>query len=170
MTSSFWISFLVGQALAAAQAFILSSGLKPAVKIALVKFIAAGQSLVTALQSSGAKLVAAFDSPFNPAQLSTWAEASHWAALLSNSAQFKAAGISIKPQSPPNSGVYIPIWTAGPGSQEPQIGNSFWIHYRWSNGMEGMNAGLVRQKFLAFPTSPLYVIGQLLLEVQAGAK
>jgi hypothetical protein len=112
---------------------------------------------------------------FNPAQLSTWAEATRLAAILSKSAAFQAAGISILPQKPTTdpsqSGVYIPTWVGGPGGfQEPSIGNVFFIHFRWSNGMEGMNAGLVRDKFGRFPLSPLYVIGQILEEVQAGAR
>jgi hypothetical protein len=114
---------------------------------------------------------------FNPAQLSTWAEATHWASVLSNSQPFLAAGISIKPQivtsaatETNHSGIYIPTWTFGPGAPIPHGDGTFWLHFYWSNGMQGMNAGLVREKFKSFPTSPLYVIGQLLLEVQQGAR
>jgi hypothetical protein len=114
---------------------------------------------------------------FNPAQLSTWAEATHWASMLSKSPAFQVAGISIQPQLVNNpspsethhSGIYIPTWTFGPGAPIPHGDGTFWLHYFWSNGMQGMNAGLVREKFRSFPASPLYVIGQLLLEVQAGA-
>jgi hypothetical protein len=109
--------------------------------------------------------------PFNPAQVSTWAEATYWAKIINGSAAFRQAGIFIIPQNPPHSGIYLPPWESGPhGDQEPQIGNAYWLHYRFSNGMEGMNAGPVRQKFLAYPTSPLYVVGELLKEVIAGAR
>lgn len=93
--------------------------------------------------------------------------------VINKSAPFLSAGISILPQDPKHlhSGAYIPSWTAGPhGDPEPQIGDSFFIHYRFSNGMEGMNAGLVQDKFRRFPMSPLYVIGTLLVEVQQGAR
>ena len=119
----------------------------------------------------------ALEVAFNPAQLSSWAEATHWAQVLSNSPAFQAAGISIQPQiaNNPNpsethhSGIYIPTWTFGPGAPIPHGDGTCWLHYYWSNGMQGMNAGLVREKFKSFPNSPLYVIGQLLNEVQAGA-
>lgn len=114
--------------------------------------------------------------PFNPAELSTWAEATHYAKIINTSSVFLSAGIQIKPQVPfqpgvpSQSGIYLPPWDAGPhGDPEPQIGNSLWLHYRFNNGMSGMNAGLVREKFLSFPNSPLYVLGQLLIEVQQGA-
>jgi hypothetical protein len=120
---------------------------------------------------------AALKVAFNPAQLSTWAEATHWAAVLSKSVAFQAVGISIKPQivNPQptllnHSGVYIPVWVGGPGGFPiPHGDGTFWLHYFWSNGMQGMNAGLVREKFKSFPSSPLYVVGQILNEVLAGA-
>jgi hypothetical protein len=170
--NTFWITFLVGQAVAVAQSFIATSGLKPAVKSALIKFIAAGQALANALRSSGVKLFA-LAVPFNPAQLATWAEAIALANLINTSSTFKAAGVFILPQDPTHqhSGAYIPLWVGGPhGDPPPQIGNAYWIHFRFTNGMEGMNAGLVRQKFLAYPLSPLYVLGELLKEVQQGAR
>ncbi len=117
------------------------------------------------------KLLAPLSVSFNPAQLATWAEATYWAKIINGSAAFRQVGIFILPQNPPHSGIYLPPWDSGPhGDPEPQIGNSFWLHYRFSNNFEGMNAGLVRQKFLAYPTSPLYVVGTLLVEVQQGAR
>jgi hypothetical protein len=109
--------------------------------------------------------------PFNPAQLATWAEATVLARTINTSAPFKAAGISILPQNPPRSGIYIPSWVGGPGGFPiPHIGDATFLHFRFSNGFEGMNVGLVREKFKSFPLSPLYVLGQLLLEVQSGAR
>jgi hypothetical protein len=111
--------------------------------------------------------------PFNPAQICTWAKAMALAHRIHTSAQFQGAGIHVLPrtQNMDTSGVYIPTWVAGPGGfGEPQNGNEFFLHFRYSNGMEGMNCGLVREKFASFPLSPEYVLGQLLIEVQAGAK
>lgn len=113
---------------------------------------------------------------FNPAELSTWAEATFYARIIDSSALFLNAGIQIKPQVPfqpgvpSGSGIYLPPWSPGPhGDPEPQIGNSIWLHYRFTNGMQGMNAGLVRDSFRRYPNSPLYVLSQLLIEVQQGA-
>jgi hypothetical protein len=109
--------------------------------------------------------------PFNPAQLATWAEATVLARTINASAPFKAAGISILTQHPPTSGIYIPSWVGGPGGFPiPHIGDSTFLHFRFSNGFEGMNVGLAREKGKSFPLSPLYVMGQLLLEVQQGAR
>jgi hypothetical protein len=107
---------------------------------------------------------------FNPAQLATWAEATLLAKKINASAPFQSAGISIIPQNPPHSGIYIPSWVGGPGGFPiPHIGDATFLHFRFSNGFEGMNAGLVREKFKSFPSSPLYVVGQILNEVLAGA-
>ncbi len=171
--NTFWIAFLISEAVSAAQAFVLVSGLKPAVKAALLKFIAAGQSLANALGTSSTAFLEAMGTTFNPAQLSTWAGAMALVKVINGSNQFQSAGISILPQDPTHqhSGAYLPPWDPGPhGDPEPHIGDAFWIHFRYSNGMEGMNAGLVREKFRSFPNSPDYVLGQLLIEVQAGAR
>jgi len=111
--------------------------------------------------------------PFNPAQLATWAEAMQLVKVINGSQLFQAAGLFVLPQDPQhkNSGAYIPYWVSGPGGfQEPVNGNQFFIHFRYSNGMQGMNAGLVREKFRSFPNSPVYVLGTLLAEVQQGAR
>ncbi len=111
--------------------------------------------------------------PFNPAQLATWEEAMKLVALINGSQLFQSAGLFIIPQDPKHlhSGAYIPSWVSGPGGfQEPVNGNQYFIHFRYNNGMEGMNAGLVREKFKSFPNSPTYVLGTLLVEVQQGAR
>lgn len=108
---------------------------------------------------------------FNLAQLATWAEATVLARTINASAPFQAAGISILAQHPPTSGIYIPSWVGGPGGfPVPHIGDATFLHFRFSNGFEGMNAGLVREKFKSYPLSPLYVLGTLLAEVQQGAQ
>jgi hypothetical protein len=111
--------------------------------------------------------------PFNDAQLSTWADAIKFAKIINGSPLFLSAGIQILPQDPnhQHSGTYIPSWVSGPGGfQEPVDGNKFFIHYRFTNNFEGMNSGLVQDKFSRFPLSPAYVLGQLLKEVQQGAR
>jgi len=110
--------------------------------------------------------------PFNPAQLATWAEAMKLVSVINGSQQFQAAELFILPQDPNHirSGAYIPSWVSGPGGfQEPVNGNQYFIHFRFNNKFEGMNAGLVREKFKSYPSSPTYVIGTLLAEVQQGA-
>jgi hypothetical protein len=49
--STFWITFIVTEAVGVAEAFVASSGLKPNVKAALEAFIAAGSNLVREIQS-----------------------------------------------------------------------------------------------------------------------
>ncbi len=172
--NTFWIAFLISQALVAAEAFLATSSLNPALKAVLEKFIAAGQALANALESTGAKAMEAIKAvPFNPAQLATWPEAIAMVKRINESKQFQAVGLSILPQDPAHrhSGAYLPPWDPGPhGDPEPHIGDSYWIHYRFTNGMEGMNAGLVREKFKSFPQAPDYVLSQLLIEVQRGGK
>lgn len=111
--------------------------------------------------------------PFNDAQLATWEEAMKLVGVINGSGIFQQAGLFILPQDPKHvhSGAYIPSWVSGPGGfQEPVNGNQFFIHFRYNNGMKGMNAGLVREKFRSFPNSPAYVLGTLLTEVQQGAR
>lgn len=109
-------------------------------------------------------------SAFNKEQLASWGEATRIADRLNKSQAFRQAGITVKPQNPPNSGIYRPVWLSGPGGfPEPHGDGTYSLHFRFSNGMEGMNVGLVREKFDKYPTSPLYVIGTLLTEVQQGA-
>ena len=103
---------------------------------------------------------------FNPAELATWADATQYAKRINKSAPFQSAGLSIIPQNPPRSGIYIPAWgnIGGPEPSGPR--GLWWLHFRFSNGFEGMNVGLVIDLFKRYPNSPLYVIGQLLAEVQ----
>lgn len=74
----------------------------------------------------------------NPNQLATLDEAKAIAAKLAN------IGGGIKD-------IYIPEYT-GPFAT-PQIGDSKFYHFRFYNGAEGFNAGLVRSFMNAYPTS-----------------
>ncbi len=114
-------------------------------------------------------------SAFNPAELATWDEARTLRKLLNYSPIFYTKGLQCLPWwgsvTNDTSGIYIPPWTPGPhGDPEPNSGQSMFLHFRFSNGMEGMNVGLVREFFGRYPTSPLYVLSQLAIEVQQGAR
>jgi len=107
---------------------------------------------------------------FNPDQLATWAQATQYAKLINASAPFQAAGISIPKQDPPNSGIYIPAWGNTGGAEPSGPGGLVWLHYRFSNGMSGVNVGLVIAEFARYPAAPLYVEQWLLAQVQSGLK
>jgi hypothetical protein len=49
--NSFWLTFIITEAVGVAEAFVNASNLKPAVKAALEKFILAGTELLAAIQS-----------------------------------------------------------------------------------------------------------------------
>ena len=72
------------------------------------------------------------------------------------------------PPTTPLPGTYQPTWVGGPGGFPiPQgTGGKKFLHFRFTNGGEGMNVGLIREKFKSFPLSPLYVIGELAKEAQ----
>jgi hypothetical protein len=111
---------------------------------------------------------------FNPAQLSTWADAVAYRKLINYSPVFYRLGLQIKPYwiaGDPLPGIYVPAWSPGPGGfPVPSGPGTQWYHFRFNNGFEGMNVGLVRDEFLRYPNSPLYVLQQLLIEVQQGAR
>lgn len=110
--------------------------------------------------------------PFNPDQLATMAQAENFAGIINASQPFIQAGISILPQNddPSKSGIYLPPWDPGPGGfPEPSgPGGLQWLHYRFSNGFNGVNVGLVIAEFNRYPSAPLYVCEWLLPQVQAG--
>lgn len=115
------------------------------------------------------------DVPYNAEELATFDEAVAIRKTLNYSAVFYKLGLQILPwwnnPTPDKSGIYLPPWAPGPhGDPEPNSGQALFYHFRWSNGMEGMNVGLVRGLFARYPASPLYVMNQLLLEVQGGAR
>ena len=41
-----------------------------------------------------------------------------------------------------------------------------WLHYRFSNGFEGVNVGLVVAEYQKYPAAPLYVDEWLLQQVE----
>ncbi len=108
---------------------------------------------------------------FNLNQLATWKQARECASKLS--AGPIVVGLGVKPEVPGYkiTGIYRPIWLAGPGSfEEPQAKidgwDYFFLHLRFKNGGEGMNVGLIIDKFRRYPTSPLYVLSELAKEAE----
>lgn len=124
--------------------------------------------------------------PFNTAQLSTYAEARVLRDYLNSTQQFAANPILLgddetnstpvpNPNFPwlppsvafPRAGIYLPTWSAGPhGDPEPSQDSALFLHFRYTNGREGFNVGLAREKFKSFPASPGYVLDQLAQEAK----
>jgi hypothetical protein len=52
---------------------------------------------------------------------------------------------------PKRSGIYIPVYVAGPFATPQADGRSFY-HLRFWNGAEGINAGLLKSEMTLFPT------------------
>lgn len=122
---------------------------------------------------------------FNNAQLATYDEARQLASLFNA----LAIGGGVRPGDDENGvtevinpampwlpsvhtfpGVYVPVWLAGPsGFQVPFADGPpkrYFLHFRLMNGLEGVNVGLVRERFLSYPTAPGYVVGQLKQELR----
>lgn len=49
--STFWLSFIITEAVGVAQAFVMVSNIKPGLKAALEQLIVAGNGVVAAIQS-----------------------------------------------------------------------------------------------------------------------
>lgn len=128
-----------------------------------------GAKLNQAIKQWNKDLMAAGLIAFNPEELSTWGEVKKYRDILNTTRDSNGflvgGGVKIFNNDPLTSGGYLPLWAVGPGNPEPQIGNSKWYHFRFNNGFEGVNVGLVRGMFMRYPTSPLYVIGQLRKEI-----
>ncbi len=122
--------------------------------------------------------------PFNDAQIATYAEARALRDYLNSTQQFAANPIlggddegNAVPIPNPNfpwlpptvafhrAGIYIPTWVAGPhGDPAPNSGEAQFLHFRYTNGREGFNVGLAREKFKSFPNSTSYVLDNLAAE------
>lgn len=123
---------------------------------------------------------------FNSSQLATYAEARVLRDYLNSTQQFADNRILLgddeansapvpNPNFPwlppsvafPRAGIYLPTWAAGPhGDAEPNQGDSLFLHFRYTNGREGFNVGLAREKFKSFPNSPGYVVDELAREAK----
>lgn len=112
--------------------------------------------------------------PFNMAQLATWEDARHYANILSAGPIVVGEGVSPETSDPDKSGIYIPFWVGGPGGFaepnyiDPATGKKyFFLHFRFRNRAEGMNVGLIIDKFSRYPMSPAYVMTALAAEAQS---
>jgi hypothetical protein len=108
--------------------------------------------------------------PYNLAQLATLDQARECARKLSSGPIVVGAGVKPETNDRLTSGIYRPLWEQQPFSQEPYWKNPetgaeyFFLHFRFLNGAEGMNAGLIMDKFKRYPNSPMYVLGALAAE------
>jgi len=114
---------------------------------------------------------------FNTNQLATWEQAREYANKLSAGPVMVGNGVKPETSNPATSGIYRPDWVGGPGGfAEPNHTNpltgekSFFLHYRFRNGAEGMNVGLIMDKFRRYPNSPAYVISALASEASSMAR
>ena len=99
---------------------------------------------------------------FNVAQLATWEQAREIAARLSQGPIVVGNGVAPESSNAARSGIYIPEWLTHTGFAVPHHVDAdgkqyLYLHFRFKNGAEGMNVGLVREQFKRYATSPLYV-------------
>ena len=111
---------------------------------------------------------------FNLAQLATIKQAQATAIKISTGPIIVGGGVKPQTDKGSTSGYYRPDWVGGPGGfaepnfTDPNTGERyFYLHYRFRNGAEGMNVGLIMDLFRRYPTSPHYVMGVLALEADA---
>ena len=88
----------------------------------------------------------------NPNQFATLTEAKAIAKLVGT------VGGGVKPYSDDNtvSGIYTPDYFGPYGT--PSIGDSMFYHFRFNNGAEGFNVGLIRLYMQVFPATWLSMI------------
>jgi hypothetical protein len=113
---------------------------------------------------------------FNTNQLATWEQARDYANKLTAGPIVVGGGVKPETADPAASGIYLPNWVGGPGGfaepnyTDPLTGAKyFFLHYRFRNGAEGMNVGLIMDKFRRYPNSPAYVMMALAAEADAMA-
>ncbi|MDQ6706584.1 MAG: hypothetical protein M3Z85_11480 [Acidobacteriota bacterium] len=114
---------------------------------------------------------------FNITQLATWQQARDIAQQLSTGPVLVGNGVKPENADMSISGIYIPDWNGGPASfAEPNFTDTatgeqyFFLHFRFNNGAEGMNAGLVGDTLKRFASSPDYAISQLAEEAASLAR
>lgn len=114
---------------------------------------------------------------FNQSQLATWEEARECATKLGLGPIVVGNGVSPETNNTSTSGIYHPEWSGGPAGFPPPnytdetTGTKyFFLHYRFRNGAEGMNVGLILSQFRRYPSSPIYVMMQLAAEAKMMAK
>lgn len=141
-----------------------------------VEYTAPGDGAVTVVQGSGTDPlgdILARLYPSNPAQLCTLEEARVLAKVLTAN----GVGGGVRPVAPDQgeSGIYVPIWLAGPAGFRPPSGGdeenpTRWYHLRFENGAEGINAGLILDMFRRHPAAPHYVLETVRRNVELQAQ
>jgi hypothetical protein len=127
--------------------------------------------------SGAATLSDTTQSSFNIAQLATWEQARELAAKLGAGPIVVGGGVKPENADQSRSGIYRPDWLPGPAAfPEPHFFDQqtglkyYFLHFRFQNGAEGMNVGLIMDKFGRFPSSPLYVMSVLAAEADSMAR
>ena len=115
-------------------------------------------------------------SGFNIAQLATWEQAREYAKKLSEGPIVVGGGVNPETSNNRTSGIFIPEWLPGPAAfPEPHYFDEvtgqkyYFLHFRFRNGAEGMNVGLIMDKFRRYPNSPYYVMSVLAAEASSMA-
>ena len=110
---------------------------------------------------------------FNPAQLATWQQARDLAkqidAFRQSTGALMGGGVAPETTDAATSGIYVPSWAGGPaGFPEPSdsAGNAFWLHFRFNNGVSGLNAGLILDKLRRYGNNEMYVFTSLSGDLQ----
>lgn len=105
---------------------------------------------------------------FNLAQLATWEDARECAHRLTAGPITVGWGVLPETTNPKTSGIYVPDWLGGPtGFPVPHYNDDatgkkyLFLHFRFRNGAQGMNVGLIMDKFRRYPNSPAYVLEAL---------
>lgn len=112
--------------------------------------------------------------PFNPAQLATWPQAEKLATRITNyrktTGTFMGGGVMPITTDPATSGIYIPNWISGPGGfEEPGdvAEGLFYLHFRFANGVSGINVGLILDKAKRYNGNWDYVLMSLNADLQS---
>ena len=118
---------------------------------------------------------------FNLAQLATLDQAKELAAQI-NATKFVdpktgqpaliGRGVAAYSENNAISGIYIPEWLTDAGFEAPSEVNpegqrEFYYHFRFQNGVEGVNVGLVLDRLQRYPSAPAYVLKALFDEVES---
>jgi hypothetical protein len=105
---------------------------------------------------------------FNPAELATWQQAKDLALQMANFTQttgtYLGGGVVAVTSDPATSGIYVPSWSGGPGGfpepSDPST-DSFWLHFRFANGVSGINVGLILDRLKRYNNNVMYVFSSL---------
>ena len=108
---------------------------------------------------------------FNPAQLATWKQAKELAKQIAQfrakSGTFMGGGVAAVTGDVDTSGIYVPGWVGGPGGfPEPSGLGTYWLFYRFVNGVSGLNVGLILDMINRYDGNTTYVFTWLNTQLQ----